>query len=148
MKSHNTQATVLSSRGKHTPRQKSYLLIEEFTGFLFDGVQILDLSSRETHNEGNTLGRGGVLVEVVTRWLCPLVDSLVYRFAEIYSLQTDRQTEWINTMTHEKDINIKESRGPRSELQVQSKLLKAVLFIPGDSFESTKRDFTAAAEIV
>lgn len=65
-----------------------YLLVEEFTGFLLDGVEILDLSGRETHDEGHALCCGRVLVEVVTCRLSPLVDSLVYWLAEVYSLQT------------------------------------------------------------
>lgn len=64
-----------------------YLFIEEFAGFLFDWVQILDLSCRESHNESNTLRCSRVLVEVVARWLGAFVDSLVYRLAEVHSLQ-------------------------------------------------------------
>lgn len=64
-----------------------YLLIEEFAGLLFDWVQILDLSCRESHNERDALRRSGVLVEVVARWLGAFVDSLVYGLAEVHSLQ-------------------------------------------------------------
>ena len=73
-----------------------YLLVEEFTGFLLDGVEILDLSGGETHDESDTLGCGGVLVEVVTCRLSPFVDSLVYRLAEVYSLQTENHDTTTN----------------------------------------------------
>lgn len=65
-----------------------YLLVKEFTGFLLDGVEILDLPGRETHDESYALCCGRVLVEVVTRGLRPLVDPLVYGLTEVHSLQT------------------------------------------------------------
>jgi len=71
---------------------QTHLLIEELTGFLLDGVEILDLSGRETHDERDALRCGRVLVEVVTRRLSPLVDPFVYRLTEVHGLQRGDET--------------------------------------------------------
>lgn len=72
-------------------QQKSYLLIEELTGFLLNRVEILDLASGETYDECHALRCGRVLVKVVTCRLSPLIDSLVYGFAEIHGLERGEQ---------------------------------------------------------
>lgn len=59
----------------------TYLLIEEFTCLLLDGVDELYLSRRETNQQGYTLGRRSEVVEIVTRRLRPLVNALIYGLA-------------------------------------------------------------------
>lgn len=83
-----------------------YLLVKEFTGFLLDGVEILDLPGWETHDESYALCCGRVLVEVVTRGLRPLVDPLVYGLTEVHSLQTTARRQSFSDIQRTKTTNI------------------------------------------
>lgn len=83
-----------------------YLLVKEFTGFLLDGVKILDLPGWETHDESYALCCGRVLVEVMTRGLRPLVDPLVYGLTEVHSLQTTARRQSFSDIQRTKTTNI------------------------------------------